>query len=409
MPMTNEALTLFNKRYKAIRKEKSYYNKFIFNGHFTVFLLILLGAFIFGYGEWLQHIPKHIDYALFSSIVVAFISLFPIRTLLKDADRIFLLPFEKHMQDYMKVSLIYSYSARIFLQIILIIVLFPLFYKLNNHHFGFYIAFAISALIFPYIGLLVKWQWLKLKLSTWTVNLTLFVLFALMYYLTLRFHNYLAIIFILILIGLFFILKMKSKKQLYPWEKMIAIEQQHHTNYYKFVNMFTDVKHLRATAVRRSYLDFLLSKPKGKKFNENRMYLFLFVRSFVRGRDAFSIILRLVIIALVLMIWLSNPFVSIIIGSLFMYITLLQMSQFYTQQAYGLWPQVWPVPDTKVIKGYEQFLYRLMIIVGTIFTIAFVIKHPALFFFAIVFFIVGWLTIRSTVKKLKYQETLLRD
>ena len=36
--------------------------------------------------------------------------------------------------------------------------------------------------------------------------------------------------------------------------------------------------------------------------------------------------------------------------------------------------------DTKVIKGYEQFLYRLMIIVGTIFTIAFVIKHPALFF-----------------------------
>lgn len=44
--MTNEALTLFNKRYKAIRKEKSYYNKFIFNGHFTVFLLILLGAFI---------------------------------------------------------------------------------------------------------------------------------------------------------------------------------------------------------------------------------------------------------------------------------------------------------------------------------------------------------------------------
>ena len=194
---------------------------------------------------------------------------------------------------------------------------------------------------------MVKWQWLKLKLSTWTVNLTLFVLFALMYYLTLRFHNYLAIIFILILVGLFFYFENEKQKQLYPWEKMIAIEQQHHTNYYKFVNMFTDVKHLRATAVRRSYLDFLLSKPKGKKFNENRMYLFLFVRSFVRGRDAFSIILRLVIIALVLMIWLSNPFVSIIIGSLFMYITLLQMSQFYTQQAYGLWPQVWPVLTQK--------------------------------------------------------------
>lgn len=407
--MNNQSLSLFNRRYKAIRKEKSYYNKFIFNGHFTVFLLILLGAFIFGYGEWLQHIPQHINYALFASIAVALVSLFPIRTLLKDADKIFLLPFEKHMKDYMQVSLIYSYSSRIFLQVILLIILFPLFYKLNDNHFAFYIVFAISAIIFPYLGLLVKWQWLKLNLSSWTINLLLFVLFGITFYLILRFHNYFAIIFIFIVGVLLLILKLNSKKQLFPWERMIAIEQQKHTNYYKFVNMFTDVKHLRESAVRRSYLDFILPTPKGNKFNENRMYLFLFVRSFVRGRDAFSIILRLVIIALVLMLWLSNPIVSLIIGSLFMYITLLQMAQFYTQQAYGLWPQVWPVSDTKVIKGYEQFLYRLMIGVGIIFTIVFVIKHPTLFFFALLFFIVGWLTIRSTIKKLKYQETLLRD
>ena len=54
------------------------------------------------------------------------------------------------------------------------------------------------------------------------------------------------------------------------------------------------------------------------------------------------------------MVWLSQPVVSLIIGSLFMYIILLQMSQFYTQQAYGLWPQVWPVSDTKVIAGYQH-------------------------------------------------------
>ena len=63
---------------------------------------------------------------------------------------------------------------------------------------------------------------------------------------------------------------------------MIAIEQQN-TNYYKFVNMFTDVKHLRESAVRRSYLDFILP-TKGNKFNENRMYLFLFVKLCKRTR-----------------------------------------------------------------------------------------------------------------------------
>ena len=85
------------------------------------------------------------------------------------------------------------------------------------------------------------------------------------------------------------------------------------------------------------------------------------------------------------------------------------MAQFYTQQAYGLWPQVWPVPDTKVIKGYEQFLYRLMIVIGIIFAIVFAIMSPQYFFGGILFFIVGWLTIHNVINKLKHQEMLLRD
>ena len=407
--MNNEALTLFRKRQHAIRKEKNYYNKFIFNGHFTVFLLILLGAFIFGYGEWLSHIPPQIDYALFASIALAVVSLFPIRTLLKEADQIFLLPFERHMKNYINASLFYSYISRISLPFILLIVFFPLFYKLSHNHYGFYIAFSISTLLYPYLVLLIKWQWVKLNKNVFIINILLFIPLAVTHYMILRFHNYLAFLIMIILFVIYLVLKTKADHYLLPWEKVIAIEQQHHTNYYKFVNMFTDVKHLRESAVRRSYLDFLLPVPKGAKFNENRMYLYLFIRSFVRGRDAFSIILRLVIIAIILMVWLSQPVVSLIIGSLFMYIILLQMSQFYTQQAYGLWPQVWPVSDTKVITGYQQFLNRFMIIIAITFTIVYVIKHHELFFFAVLFFIVGWLTIRNAIKKLKYQETLLRD
>lgn len=407
--MNNEARILFNQRLKALRKEKSYYNKFIFNGHFMVFLLILLGAFIFGYGEWLKHIPTNINFALIVAIIVAVVSLFPLRPLLREADKIFLLPFEKHMQDYMKASLVYSYMARILAQVLLIIVFFPLFYNLSNKQFGFYIFFAISALLLPYLGLLLRWQWYRSRLSTWSINVILFIMFTLTYYLLLGPQWYWAIILVLLPIILLAIVKQSKPSQLYPWEKMIAIEKRHHMNYYKFVNMFTDVKHVKESAVRRSYLDFLLPVPKGKSFNSNAMYLFLFMRSFIRGRDAFNIILRLLIIAILLMLWLPYTIVTLIIGSLFMYITILQMSQFYSQQAYGLWPQVWPVPDTKVIKGYERFLYRLMFIIGIIFVIVFAIKHLAVVYFALIFFVVGWLTIRSIIKKLKYQETLLRD
>ncbi len=119
---------------------------------------------------------------------------------------------------------------------------------------------------------------------------------------------------------------------------MIAIEHRHHMNYYKFVNMFTDVKHLKESAVRRSYLDILLPVPKGSKFNSNAMYLFLFIRSFIRGRDAFNIIFRLVIIAVLLMVWLSYPLVTGVIGSLLCILYCCKWHNFIHNKhmAYGL-------------------------------------------------------------------------
>lgn len=407
--MNQNAKQLFNTRKQEISKEKQYYNKFIFNGHFSVFLVIMFGAFLVGYGDWLQSIPHDFNYALIASIVVALTSMFPIRTLLKDADRLFLLPFEKHMSEYMKHSLIYSYFSRIGFQVLILIVLFPLFFVINNQTFGFYILFAVLALIFPLLGLLLKWQWYKYRLEGWSLYVLLFIIFTSGYYLALDPKQLSSITSVFLLVGITMLIRYQNKTHLYPWERMIKSEHQHHMNYYKFVNMFTDVKHLKETAVRRSYLDPLLITPKRKKFNSNYMYLYLFIRSFVRGKDAFNIILRLVMLALVLMFWLEQPIIVLIIGSLFMYIILLQMAQFYTQQAYGLWPQVWPVTESKVIKGYEQFLYRLMLIVGALFIIIYAVVFPLYSYFGLLYFLVGWLTILNVIKKLKYQETLLRD
>ncbi|RIP33989.1 ABC transporter permease [Staphylococcus gallinarum] len=407
--MTSNAKQLFIKRKREITKEKQYYNKFIFNGHFSVFLVILLGAFIMGYAGWLQSIPKGINYALIAGVIMAVISIFPIRTLLKDADRLFLLPFERHMSVYMRQSIGYSYFSRLGLQIAMLIILFPLFYVLNGRTFGFYIIFVILALTLPLLGLILKWLWYKYKLESWSLYVLLFIIFTSSYYVALGPKSIASIASIFILIGLSYLLYYISEKHLFPWEKLIKLEQQHHMNYYKFVNMFTDVKHLKETAVRRSYLDPLLVTPKKKKFNAQNMYLYLFVRSFARGKDAFHIILRLVVIAIILIVWLQQPLVTLIIGSLFMYIILLQMAQFYTQQAYGLWPQVWPVSDSKVIRGYEQFLNRLMLIIAIIFLIVYIVMNPTYGYAGLLFFLVGWLTVRNVIKKLKYQETLLRD
>ncbi|RIN93808.1 multidrug ABC transporter ATP-binding protein, partial [Mammaliicoccus sciuri] len=83
--------------------------------------------------------------------------------------------------------------------------------------------------------------------------------------------------------------------------------------------------------------------------------------------------------------------------------------QFYKKQAYGLWPQVWPVSEGQVVKGYHQFLINIMLVLGIILSIIYILKFVTAIYFVILFFVVGWLTIDSSIKKIKKHQELLRD
>lgn len=401
------ARQLFRERLNSERKKRNYYNKFIFNGHFSVFLVILLGAFILGYGQWLKHVPDGINYALWVSIALSITSIFPLRTLLEDADRLFLLPFEQQMKAYMRDSIIFSYLSRLPLQILMLIVFYPLLHTVYPERMPAFIVTVVLAIGLPLFGLFLKWEWYRYRLEHWSIQLVLFIFNLGGYYVMLDAFSFSAVIAVVGIIVLCVLLNRLNAKQLFPWEFMIKQAHQHRINYYKFVNMFTDVKGMQEQAVRRRYLDFMLKTPK--PFDATQLYPFLFKRNFLRGKDALNMTIRLIVIIAVIMVWLNHPWVNAVIGSLAMYIIVLQMSQFYTQEAYSLWPQVWPVSEMYVIEGYRKFLQQTVLVIGVIFSIVYVALHLSQFYFVIFFFIVGYLTIRSTIKKLKYQESLLKD
>ena len=382
-----DAKSLFNTRQKEELIEKLNYNKFIFNGHFLIFLTIMLGAFALGYSNWLQDIPQNINYRLILSVILAVVSIFPLRTLFREADKLYLLPFEKHLSIYIKKAIIYSYINRLFLPIIVLIVGFPLFYELLGSKFYLYITVIVLSFIYPLMGLIIKWFWLKYGLEVWGANILLFIVYASGYFITLKVGLFSGITTILVLISLVILMESINRGTFYQWETLIAIEYNHKMNYYKLVNMFTDVKVLNERTVRRKYLDLFLRIPSSKKFNENYMYKFLFIRSFARGKDAFFIVLRFLIIGLILIWWIDQAIISAILGALIMYLLILQLSQFYKQQAYGLWPQVWPVNEGKVIKGYHQFLISMMWVLGAILSIIYIVKFVTTSYFFIIFFI----------------------
>ena len=122
-----------------------------------------------------------------------------------------------------------------------------------------------------------KMDWLSIRCINLVNEYRLFIILSINYYLILGMQTYFALIITLVILILIVILKSKADKQLYPWDRMIGVEHRHYTNYYKFVNMFTDVKHLRESAVRRSYLDFILPVPKGKSLMQIKcIYIYLY-------------------------------------------------------------------------------------------------------------------------------------
>lgn len=405
----NDAKTLYNLRQKEEVLEKLKYNKFIFNGHFLIFLTIMLGAFALGYSNWLKDIPQNINYRLIVSLVLSICSIFPMRTLFREADKLYLLPFEKHLSTYIKKAITYSYINRLYLPVVILVIGLPLFYQLLGSEFHLYITVMVLSFIFPILGLVIKWFWLKYGLEIWGVNVLLFIVFASGYYTTLKVGMLSGLLSIVILIALIILMENINRGTFYQWETLVSLEHNHKMNYYKFVNMFTDVKVLNERTVRRRYLDVFLKVPRSKKFNQDYMYKYLFVRSFARGKDAFFIVLRFLIIGLLLIWWIDQSVISAILGALIMYLLILQLSQFYKQQAYGLWPQVWPVSEHQVIKGYHQFLINMMLILGVILSIIYIVKFLSTTYFVVLFFIVGWLTIDSSIKKIKKHQELLRD
>ena len=113
---------LFNRRMEEDVKIRSYYGKFIFNSHFLVFLMLASGVFLYSLLGLRETLEPSIYIDLICALLLSFVLLPKYRTLLKEADMLFLPPYEKHMTAYFKRVNIYSLSLGIAVPIIASII-----------------------------------------------------------------------------------------------------------------------------------------------------------------------------------------------------------------------------------------------------------------------------------------------
>lgn len=402
----NKARQLFYDRKARNDKEVAYYSKFIFNGHFIVFLTIAFGALMLQYSQLLKNLPDNINYNLIIAVILAALTVTPLRTFMKSADSIFLLNFERDMAPYFKQAIIRSGSLRTLLFIVMDGLLAPLYMERTALVAG-YICATVLGVWMIYSGLVMRHLMMKLGITNGYISLLIFLMALSGIYTSLEGLPITIISIILFTLGLIYLFNKNAAHRLLNFDHYIDYEHQLYQAQNKLINMFTDVKGMKDKAVRRRYFDALL--PRKSHYTKAHMFEYLFIRNFVRSNDSMWIVVRLIAVGCILM-WLVHQYVvGLIIGLFFSYAIIMQASQFYKMQAFSLWPKVWPTPESLVLQGFRKFMRKLTIVTTTVITVCYILIYPSHFYFAIILYVMMFWTLNSVSAKIEKRMNLLRD
>ncbi|WP_411842230.1 ABC transporter permease [Salinicoccus sp. HZC-1] len=396
---------LFKPRMKADIERRSYYSKFIFNSHFLIFLTLAGGVFLYTLLGVLQTLEPSLWLDMIAALLMSILLLPGYRSLLKPADGLFLLPYESRMASYFRDSS--RYSLMLGVSKIITGAVIALLILMVGHTPLTIGLFILLSFLHYIANFHIKRSAINTEIPGTAVLITLFAVNILSLMLLLQ-HPFWLVLSIVLLLLMSRYVKGREHQNL-DWYAYIKHEEVQLNRYYRNVSMFTNVSHIEKQFKRRKYLDPLLWKPKGKSFNKEKMYEFLFYRTFARDYDLPMIILRLLILFGVVMIWIGNIYLSIVIALFGIYVIVLQMSQIYSAQAYLLWPKVWPVERVFIQKSYVTYSHKMVFAISVIFSIIFGIVHPAFIYIAIIFPVWGYLTNRVFSKTVYKKEQELSD
>lgn len=330
---------IFKKRRKLWYQQNIKYLRYVFNDHFVLFLMILLGALVVQYVNFLQ--VHHLN--LWGKIIlVVFVSLLSqvlgrLATFIEAPDKVFLLTKELEVRAYLIKCLIRSLILPEIVSGLLVLIAAPLL-KFNP----IFLILWFLVLVGIKAGLLAYQIW--------------------------RFQN----------------------SGLLDWSGLIDLEEARKTGTLRLFSLFTNVKGLKSHSHRRKYLDFLLTKTK-------RTYEYLFTRSFLRSGDYLGLTIRLLILSILSMIFVKNGIVAIVMVVVFNYLLIFQLLSLQTTFDYQLLTRIYPLKKAAKTAGLRMIIFRVMMFVTIVeLVLSLIFVRP--FFLTLVILLVNFLLTKFYVR-----------
>ena len=364
---------IFSDRRKKEQELKLTYSKYIFNSHLIMFLIIVLGAVLINYSKWIAIASKVELYSVYTAATVVFsyyLVSTKIKTYIKEADAVFLLPLEKYYRKIGLKTVISSTIVHIITVIIFYFATKPITSLIGNID---RLSIFMLLIVIIWNNLLKYFQVIHYKEMIWSKLLLFIVIFIQL--LEVFFENTaIRIIYLISIIVLavftYYIMKnagnklndKDQEKYVVNWNQAADYDKHRIESYLKFVNMFVDVPLSGVKVARRKYFDILLPKLTKDNFKKENSFKYYYYRVFLRQENTVYLALRLMLLAALVIFSFKNTYVSGLAIISYSYLTIIQLVPLYKQMSNNIWHSILPVSEDIKIKSYKQLLTSVMIV-----------------------------------------------
>ena len=357
---------LWKKRLNLYLKRMIKYYRYVFNDHFVIALLFLLGGISYPYSNFIKSLNVDLSYPWAKPVVIIVLIVMlqfgKVGTLIDEPDKVFLLPQEKGMREYLMRAQKRAWVSNSVIQIVVWIVLLPFIYYGVHLNLLESIILLLSQVALKVIQVnLFFIRAFEAKYQAGKYSLILNYVVPLIVYML---GLYASIYFALgITVGLILYLKSLPKNKIIQWNYLIDVEKLRLMRKYSFFNLFTDVPQVKKKAKRRKYLDWLIPKFKN-------VYGYLFIRAIIRNGEYSGLYIRLTVIEFIVLLFIPKFWLSLVIGMLFIYLIGFQMLPLYKYFDDNVFVHLYPLETNSKGKEFKSILLALLIINAFLATIA---------------------------------------
>jgi ABC-2 type transport system permease protein len=255
-----EEKKLWKERFSQRTRELGKYLPYMFNGF--VLIIVMLGVTAYYIRDLLQTL--NLSFPLVIICVLGFLlSLSPVYNFLKEPDKVFLLPLENRLRNYIIRCAVISLVFQGHLLLLLLAVFMPLLEKTSHITFEQFLPIFLVLLCLKSWNMALQWKIgffteVSSQLFDKVIRFCINTVFLLLY---LSGGNPLLLIALLVVMCIYFAyFDNLTKRKGLKWDDLIENEENRMMQFYRIANLFIDVPQLKNTVKRRKWLDFLLRK-----------------------------------------------------------------------------------------------------------------------------------------------------